>query len=133
MNSVLVRSMALGLMAAFFVSCGDGGDGSTPTPQPTPQVYPQFAYVANADENIVSTYWLDATAGRLKLTSTVSAGATPCSVTVDPSGRFAYAANELSNTISVYAIDRATGALTPGTPAAVGANPYSVTTTGAIQ
>ena len=87
-----------------------------------------FAYVANADSNDVSVFTIDPATGALSEVGTpVTAGLSPQSVTVDPSGRFAYVANRNSNNVSVFTIDSSTGALTPGTPVGAGNRPVSVT------
>lgn len=60
--------------------------------------------------------------------ASVSTGANPVSVTVDPSGRWAYVANTGSNNVSMFAIDGITGALTSlGAPVVAGLNPASIT------
>ena len=57
----------------------------------------------------------------------VTAGSTPESVTVDPSGRFVYVANRNSNDVYAYRIET-DGALTPlGSPILAGGSPESVT------
>lgn len=90
----------------------------------------KFAYVANADENSVSAYTINATTGALTqiLCSVVGgvcetvlsgtgdnflAGAGPQSVTVDPTSKFVYVANATDNTVSAYSIDAVSGVLTP--------------------
>jgi len=99
-----------------------------------------YAYVANAGSANVSAFSVnpadcviasidtDAVTGGVN--ATITAGTTPISVNVDPSGLFVYVANLASNNVSVYKIGNG-GALTPGTPVATatGTGPVSVTTT----
>ena len=89
----------------------------------------RFAYVAN--EGIfggpsVSGYTINATTGALSPIpgSPFTAGSTPVSVAVDPTGRFAYVANLSSSNISGYTINATTGVLTPipGSPFPNGSN-----------
>jgi 6-phosphogluconolactonase (cycloisomerase 2 family) len=82
----------------------------------------------------VSTYVVDAAAGRLKYIGKVAAGTSPFSVAVDPSGRYAYVANLNSANVSQYTIG-ANGALTPMATATVAAeaSPRSVTAVGSWQ
>src|SRR5207249_561873 len=88
------------------------------------------AYVAS---NNVFAYSINAATGALTPVagSPFTAGTTPVSVTVAPSGAFAYVANANSNNVSAYTINAATGALTPvaGSPFAAGSAPYSVVAT----
>jgi len=88
---------------------------------------PRFAYVANANDNTVSIFSVNASTGQLRHNGYVAAGTNPHSVTVDPSGKFAYVANNGSNNVSAYTIDASTGALTSVGAVAAGSVPYSVT------
>ena len=89
---------------------------------------PRFAYVANSNDNTVSIYTVNATTGQLRHNGYVVAGASPISVTVDPSGKFAYVANSNDNTVSIYTVNASTGALTSiGAAVAAGISPRSVT------
>ncbi|TAG24225.1 MAG: hypothetical protein EAZ37_16770, partial [Burkholderiales bacterium] len=92
---------------------------------------PLFAYVANAFTDNVSAYTINPSTGALTAVagSPFTAGDTPRSVTVDPSGKFAYVANLLDRNVSAYIINTTTGALTPvaGSPFAAGNGPASVT------
>lgn len=56
-------------------------------------VVPRFAYAANASDNTVSVFSVDAGTGQLRHNGYVAAGTIPVSVTVDPLGKFAYVAN----------------------------------------
>ncbi|MDO8990766.1 MAG: beta-propeller fold lactonase family protein [Sideroxyarcus sp.] len=88
----------------------------------------RFAYVANANDNNISAYSINATTGALtSVGATVATESIPQSVTVDPSGKFAYVANLGSDTVSAYTINASTGALTSvGTAVATGTSPTSV-------
>ena len=86
-----------------------------------------YAYVANAGDGTVSAYTIGAS-GALTHVADYSAGTTPISVNVDPSGQFVYVANFGSNNVSTYTIGSG-GTLTPGTTTPTGASPTSVTTT----
>ena len=124
----LKLALLISLLAFVLITCGgsegDGESGGTPTPQ----VYPRFAYVANSNDNTVSTCWLDATTGRLKLTATVAGGGMPNSVAVDPACKYADVPNFSGNTVSQYTIG-SNGALTPMSPATVasGRGPWAIT------
>src|SRR5512139_737025 len=115
------------LFTILFLACGNDGGGGIEAR------IPRFAYVANWADNSVSAYTIDATTGALRSVagSPTAAGTSPCSVTVDPSGKFTYVANVNSNNVSAYTINATTGALTAvaGSPFAVGNYPFSVTVT----
>jgi YVTN family beta-propeller protein len=89
----------------------------------------QYAYAANSLDNTVSQYAIDAGGALSALTpATVGVGATPLSITVDPTGRYAYVANANNGTMSQFMVG-AGGALSPLTPATVAgvSDPASVT------
>jgi hypothetical protein len=78
---------------------------------------PRFAYVANFYDSSVSIYTANAETGQLRHNGYVAAGASPLSVTVDPSGKFAYVANSGSSNVSAYTINATTGRTVPfGSP-----------------
>ena len=106
---------------------GDGGGGGATN-------IPRYAFVANSNDNSVSSYVVDADSGRLKYIGKAAAGSGPSSVSVDPSGKYAYVANVTGDNVSQYMIG-ASGDLAPMTPATVaaGTNPASVTATGTWQ
>ena len=105
---------------------GGGGGGATNIPR--------YAFVANINDNSVSSYVVDADSGRLKYIGKAAAGSQPQSVTVDPSGKYAYVANDGGN-VSQYTIDASgrLAAMTPAATVAAGTSPVSVTTTGTWQ
>jgi 6-phosphogluconolactonase (cycloisomerase 2 family) len=93
----------------------------------------RFAFVANSiagpGGNSVATHPIAAD-GTLTQTAFVNSavGASPRSVTVDPTGRFAYAANFGTDNVSAYTINALTGALTSvGAAVAAGDGSNSVT------
>ncbi len=72
----------------------------------------QYAYVANAASNNISAYSIDATSGALTAipadnsnlgsgVTYIAAGASPYSLSIDPSGTYLYAANAGSTTATV--------------------------------
>src|SRR5438445_282636 len=120
---VIFRFCSLGFTLIVTACGGGGGGGAAPATN-----IPRYAFVANNGDNSVSSYVVDAAAGRLRYIGKVATGANPNSVTVDPSGRYAYVANGDSANASQYTIG-ADGALTPTATATVaaGTNPISVT------
>jgi 6-phosphogluconolactonase (cycloisomerase 2 family) len=93
----------------------------------------KFTYVANTNDNTISTYTIDSSSGELNSTCGISplcpsTGKYPIAVTVDPSGKFAYVVNEGDGTISAYSIGSG-GALTAiGSPVSTGTIPISIVT-----
>lgn len=68
-------------------------------------------FVANSQDNSVSSYTVNSD-GTLKAASgTTPAGATPMGMAIDPAGKFLFVANQGSGTVSVYGVNGA--ALTP--------------------
>ena len=90
----------------------------------------EFAYVANMGDGSIWTYSINLTTGTLQPLSSIIAGASPTSVTVDPSRQqFAYVTNEGDNTISAYTISGGTLAASTITPTVTaGTNPTSIVT-----
>jgi len=114
---------------------GGTGTGTMPAANFNPvaigcAVNPVVAYVANATDNTLSAYTVDATTGAMTALagSPFATGTDPFSVAVNPAGSFAYVANFVDNTVSAYSIDRATGILTAvaGGPVATGSAPFYV-------
>ena len=96
----------------------------------------KYVYVSNFASNGTILFYTISSTGTLTSTpiQTVSAGAYPTSVTVDPTGKYAYVANTVDGTISAYTIDQTTlngGQLTTvsGSPFSAGTSPTSVTIT----
>lgn len=110
-------------LVLLLTACGGGGGGNPPAPPPPPPAnsaptasnavagLPRFAYVANAFDDAVSIYTVNAGTGMLRHNGYVSTGEEPRSVTIDPLGQFAYVANAISDDVSAYRIDPANGAL----------------------
>ena len=90
----------------------------------------EFAYVANMGDGSIWTYSINLTKGTLQPLSSIIAGTSPTSVTVDPSRQqFAYVTNEGDNTISAYTISGGTLAASTITPTVTaGTNPTSIVT-----
>jgi DNA-binding beta-propeller fold protein YncE len=94
----------------------------------------KFAYVADGGQNSdgsqgtnVSMYSIDATTGVLTPIGKITAGLSPFSIAIHPSGKFVYAANQDSNDISMYTLDAATGNLTSiGTIGTAAAGPGAI-------
>jgi len=128
LNNIKTRNLALCLATMLLSACGGGGGGGSSSAAPgTTTVY--SAYVANYGSNNISQYTIDATTGALtsKAVPTVTSGAGPTSVTVDPTGKYAYVANSSGVGISQYTIG-AGGGLVPLTPptAPAGSAPISI-------
>lgn len=89
---------------------------------------PLYAYVVNNGDSTISQYGIDA-AGQLSALSpaTVPTGASPQSVTVDPSHRYVYVTNLNDNTVSQFVI-QTNGTLAPNSPATVatGKGPWAL-------
>jgi 6-phosphogluconolactonase len=89
----------------------------------------QFSYVANAGDNTVSAYTIDATSGALAAVGTpVATGTSPRAIVGTQDKRYLYVGNEGSNDISAFRVNSASGALTavPGSPFAAGADPKAL-------
>ena len=89
----------------------------------------QHAYVANAGDNTVSAYAVDATSGALAAVGTpVKTGKSPHAIVGTQDRTYVFVGNEGSNDISAFAVNFASGALTPvpGSPFAAGTDPKSL-------
>ena len=90
----------------------------------------QFAYVANAGDNTVSAYTVDATTGALTALPgfPVGAGTSPLAIVGTDHRRYVFVGNEGSNDISGFAVNFVSGALTPvpGSPFAAGTDPQGM-------
>ena len=90
----------------------------------------QFAYVANAGDNTVSAYTIDATTGALTALPgfPVGAGTSPLAIVGTDDRTYVFVGNEGSNDISAFAVNFASGALTPvpGSPFAAGTDPQGM-------
>jgi 6-phosphogluconolactonase len=75
----------------------------------------RFAYAADRFDDIVATFSISPTDGKLTLLDRVSCGGkVPRHLTLDPSGRWLLVANQVSDNIAVLARDGRTGQLTVG-------------------
>jgi 6-phosphogluconolactonase (cycloisomerase 2 family) len=84
--------------------------------------YPRFAFVANRDDDTLSSYLVDAATGALRPHGWVQAGDAPEGLALDAGGRFAWVANSGANTVSAFTIDPAGRLGLVGTvPAGLGA------------
>ena len=101
------------LFTLIVTACGGGGGGGGGT-APASNI-PRYAFVANSNDNSVSSYVVDGAGGRLKYIGKVAAGTNPESVAVDPSGKYAYVANNGNASVLQYTIG-ASGVLTPIAP-----------------
>jgi 6-phosphogluconolactonase len=89
----------------------------------------QFSYVANAGDNTVSAYTVDATSGALAAVGTpVATGTSPHAIVGTQDKKYVFVGNEGSNDISAFAVNSASGALTavPGSPFAAGTDPKAL-------
>jgi trimeric autotransporter adhesin len=86
---------------------------------------PLYAFVANQNDNTVSSFSIGP-GGALSLIGSVPAGNEPNAVAVDPTGRYVYAANWTDGTISEYAVG-SDGSLTGIGTVAAGTQPASLT------
>jgi 6-phosphogluconolactonase len=89
----------------------------------------EFSYVANAEDNTLSAYRIDATSGALLAVGTpIATGKSPYAVGGTTSKQFVYVVNQGSNDVSAFTVNVATGALTavPGSPFAAGTEPQAL-------
>jgi 6-phosphogluconolactonase len=89
----------------------------------------QFSYVANAGDNTVSAYTVDATSGALAGVGTpLATGTSPHAIVGTQDKKYVFVGNEGSNDISAFAVNFASGALTavPGSPFAAGSDPKAL-------
>jgi 6-phosphogluconolactonase len=94
----------------------------------------QFSYVANAGDNTVSAYTVNATSGALAAVGTpVATGTSPHAIVGTQDYKYVFVGNEGSNDISAFAVNSASGALTavPGSPFAAGTAPKALAIFGA--
>jgi len=103
----------------------------TPSPGPGPVIQPsttRFGYVANASDNTLSIFALNAATGQLSPRGHVTTGTSPQAIALDPAGKFVFVVNNLSDDLSTYTINPSTGGLTAlsGSPFATGSGPVSV-------
>jgi 6-phosphogluconolactonase len=88
-----------------------------------------FSYVANAGDNTVSAYIVDASSGALAAVGTpVGTGTSPHAIVGTQDRKYVFVGNEGSNDISAFTVNPASGALTavPGSPFAAGTDPQAM-------
>ncbi|HZR73231.1 lactonase family protein [Bradyrhizobium sp.] len=74
----------------------------------------RFVYISNRGSDVIGTYAIDASTGRVSPVGwTSSGGRGPRFMKIDPSGTLLHVANELTDTIVTFAIDPETGRLRP--------------------
>jgi 6-phosphogluconolactonase (cycloisomerase 2 family) len=89
----------------------------------------EFVYVANAADNTLSAYGVDATTGALAVVGTPTAtGTSPYAIVGTQDKKYVFVGNQSSNDVSAFAVDTTTGALTaaPGSPIAAGTDPKAM-------
>jgi 6-phosphogluconolactonase len=75
----------------------------------------QFAYAADRFDDIIATFAISPSDGKLTLLNRISCGGkVPRHLTLDPSGRWLLVANQASDNIAVLGRDGRTGRLTAG-------------------
>ena len=133
-NTPKINGGLLFLLMLVLAACGGGGGADSGGGGGGATNIPRYAFVANSNDDSVSSYVADADSGRLKYIGKAAAGSGPSSVSVDPSGKYAYVVNYSGDSVSQYTIG-ASGSLTAMVPATVAAGngPFSVTTTGTWQ
>ena len=83
----------------------------------------EFSYVANAVDNTISAFSIDATTGAIASAGPpVSTGLSPLAIAGTSDKKYVYVADSHSEDVSAFAVDPDTGALTavPGSPFAAG-------------
>lgn len=88
----------------------------------------RFAYVANAPDNTISVFTINAASGALTAIPGSPFPGKAGLLIVDPTGKFIYELHSSDSTISGYSINATSGALAPilGSPFLVGAVPISM-------
>ena len=101
------------------------GSITSPAAALTVTAAPEYAYVANQNDNTLSEFAVAADGG-LTLIGTIPTGTEPNAVVVDPTGRYVYVANWSDGTLCEYAVGN-NGALTNIGTATAGSEPSSIT------
>ncbi len=87
---------------------------------------PEFAFVANQNDNTVSSFSIGTGGALTQVGTPAAAGSEPNAVAVDPTGRYVYVANWNDGTISEYAVGLDGSLASIGT-AIAGGQPASIT------
>ena len=93
------------------------------------EAFSKLSYVANAGDNTVSAYTVDAPGGALAAVGTpLATGMSPHAIVGTQDKKYVFVGNEGSNDISAFAVNSASGALTavPGSPFAAGTDPKAL-------
>ncbi|MFT7479651.1 MAG: 6-phosphogluconolactonase (cycloisomerase 2 family), partial [Gammaproteobacteria bacterium] len=88
-----------------------------------------FAYVANADDDTLSIFAIDADSGRMSnagYQAAASGEEAPRAVVVHPNGDYLFVANADTANLSTYTIDPSNGRLTALAPTATGIGPHDM-------
>jgi len=117
---VLVLWLVTGLFA--LTACEDGGAGAGGASVK----YPRIGFSANAGDNTLSVYLVNAASGQWLHSGYVPVGDTPVAVAVTPDENFVYVVNGVDETVSGYGVDSTTTRLTAAGSIATGAGPASV-------
>jgi DNA-binding beta-propeller fold protein YncE len=115
-RAVIVLAIVLVAGACEDTSIGPGGGiPCCGNPNPPPPLLAgdiaRFTYVANATDNTLSTFLVDANTGRLTPIGYVLTGAGPAAVATDPASKYLYVANRDDDTVSAFVVDEHTGTL----------------------
>ena len=120
-------------VAGSAIASGSGPFAVVVAPNQISNSTAKVVYVANSNDNTVSTFTVNIGTGALTaLGVATSTGTLPRAIAVDPLGKFAYVANQDSADISVYTIDStgalaaAGGAVSTGTHTLATTKPQSV-------
>ncbi len=84
--------------------------------------------MANAADNTLSMFLVDATTGRMTPIGYVLVGAAPVAVATDPASKYLYVANRDDDSISAFTVEERTGTLLemPGSPYTTGDEPVAL-------
>ena len=91
----------------------DNGDDAPPNPGDT---VARYTFTVDHDDNVISTYVVDADSGRLTFMAQAATDQGPVALTVHPGGSHVYVANSTDGTVSQYALG-ADGSLSEIAPA----------------
>jgi 6-phosphogluconolactonase (cycloisomerase 2 family) len=74
----------------------------------------RFVYISNRGSDLIGTYAIDASSGRVSAVEWISSGGRgPRFMKIDPTGTLLHVANELTDTIATFQIDAESGKLSP--------------------
>ncbi len=126
----LATGVGGGAVTITAVSGSVSGSASLYVSSTSGSVFPRFAFVANANDDTISFYTVDATSGQFRSNGYTAeqAGSKPKAVALDPTSQFLFVANSGLNNVAAYSVNAANGTLSQisGSPYAVGSTPSSV-------